>query len=698
MSRVQASSREFAVRCVLAFLVLAVVVAAASPAAWAAAPSFGPQTPVGGSSTFSAGPLAVADVNADGHLDIVFGSLADVDLLLGKGDGTFGATPATFSAPGTIVELIAQDLNGDGMVDIAVTRVATAMNAAISYFPAIGSGFFGAPVNAIMSVAGARNLVGADVTGDGRTDLVAGGYVNNGTPAPVYVVQPSDSTTFATPASIANVPSPYWLAAGDLDGDGRADVATARWVGPSSPCCVDVLKSQVTSPFLTPPVPVATDWAPHSIALGDVNGDGKLDAVTANWPASSASVLIGNGDGTFQSPVNYPVGANPIHVALGDLNGDGFLDAALALSAGAAKGTAILAGRGDGTFADAMLVSGDNIVERVAIADPNEDGRGDLVERGRSAGGTATLGVRLNTTDYPDPAVTTGVAAGVAEDAATLTGTIVSRGLPSRWHFEYGPTDAYGSRTPDVAVAAGPSTPTAAIGSLAPGTEYHYRLVVEGPAFGSSAGADAMLTTLGRPTVALTRVTPAVRWRLGKASGTVTVRGTLSAGANLKLQLLRLQGKQAKLVATLNTLKPGGAFTATIRVPKSVLPGRFRVQATGLSGSRPLVAASRELTVAAPREGIVRRAFGSATAAGSPALRLPRGARHVWAFFHFASIPTRGPVVITWHTPRGRKVITKPRGRVVSTTLSARPLPSGRYSAEARVRGVLVGRTAIRIA
>ena len=345
-----------------------------------------------------------------------------------------------------------------------------------------------------------------------------------------------------------------------------------------------------------------------------------------------------------------------------------------------------------------MLVSGDNIVERVAIADPNEDGRGDLVERGRSAGGTATLGVRLNTTDYPDPAVTTGAAAGVAEDAATLTGTIVSRGLPSRWRFEYGTTDAYGSRTPDVAVAAGPSTPTAAIGGLAPGTEYHYRLVVEGPAFGSSAGADATLTTLGRPTVALTRVTPAVRWRLGKASGTVTVRGTLSAGANLKLQLLRLQGKQAKLVATLNTLKPGGAFTATIRVPKSMLPGRFRVQASGLSGSRPLVAASRELTVAAPREGIVRRAFGSATSAGSPALRLPRGARHVWAFFHFASIPTRGPVVITWHTPRGRKVITKPRGRVVSTTLSARPLPSGRYTAEARVRGVLVARTVIRIA
>ena len=349
-----------------------------------------------------------------------------------------------------------------------------------------------------------------------------------------------------------------------------------------------MLKAQVASPFLTPPVPVATDWAPHSIALGDVNGDGRLDAVTANWPAASASVLVGNGDGTFQSPVNYPVGANPIHVALGDLNGDGFLDAVLALSAGAAKGTAILAGRGDGTFADAMLVSGDNIVERVAIADPNEDGRGDLVERGRSAGGTSTLGVRLNTTDYPDPAVTTGVAAGVAEDAATLTGTIVSRGLPSRWRFEYGRP-----------------TPTARVRRRSPWprgrrrrrrrSEAWHRGRIPLPVGGRRAG----LRLLGgrrchaddprAPVRRADQGTSAVRWRLGKASGTVTVRGTLSAGANLRLQLLRLQGKQAKLVATLNTLKPGGPFTATIRVPKSMLPGRFRVQASGLSGSRPLV-------------------------------------------------------------------------------------------------------------
>ena len=102
--------------------------------------------------------------------------------------------------------------------------------------------------------------------------------------------------------------------------------------------------------------------------------------------------------------------------------------------------------------------------------------------------------------------------------------------------------------------------------------------------------------------------------------------------------------------------------------------------------------------MAAPREGIVRRAFGSATAAGSPALRLPRGARHVWAFFplrvHPDARPRRHHVA---HAARAEGH-HQPRGRVVSTTLSARPLPSGRYSAEARVRGVLVGRTAIRIA
>jgi hypothetical protein len=70
----------------------------------------------------------------------------------------------------------------------------------------------------------------------------------------------------------------------------------------------------------------------------------------------------------------------------------------------------------------------------------------------------------------------------------------------------------------------------------------------------------------------------------------------------------------------------------------------------------------------------------------------------VWAFFVFASIPKRGPVIVTWRTPGGRKLITKPRARIVSSTLSSRvALPAGRYTAEARVRGVLVARTAIRI-
>jgi hypothetical protein len=684
------------VRRAVVFLVL-LVVASATPAALAAAPSFGPQTAVGGASVLTAGPLAVADFNGDGHLDLVYGVGADVDLLLGKGDGTFSGTPGFFSAPSPIIELLAQDLSGDGLVDIAVTRGVTMGNAAVSYFAGIGSGLFGAPVNAVLGVTGARNLVGADVTGDGRTDLVVGGYTGNGGSAPIYVLQPSDTATFATPAASANVPSPYWIAAGDLNGDGRADVASARWVGPSAACCIDVLTATPTSPFLLPPVPWTTDWAPHSIALGDVNGDGKLDAMTANWPASSASVLIGNGDGTFQAPVNYPVGQNPLQAAVGDVNGDGFVDGVLALSQDPAHATSILAGRGDGTFADALLVTGDTVVERAALGDLNEDGRLDLVERGRAAGGQATLTVRLNTTDYPDPAVTTGAASAIAEDAATVAGTIVSKGLPARWHFEYGTTAAYGARTPDVVVPAGPSTPSAVIGGLAPGTTYHYRLVVEGPAFGAAAGADATLTTQGRPTVTLSRASASVRWRLGRARGTVTVRGALSAAANLKLQLLRVRGSKAKAIATITTLKAAGAFSASIRVPGSVLPGRYRIAASGLSGDRPLVPTARELGIAAPAEGIVRRAFASGTSGGSPTLRLPPRSRHVWAYFVFASIPKRGPVVITWHTPRGTKVVTKPRRRVVSSNLSARSLPSGRYSAEARVRGVLVGRTAIRV-
>src|SRR3982750_3886097 len=87
---------------------------------------------------------------------------------------------------------------------------------------------------------------------------------------------------------------------------------------------------------------------PFSVAAGDFNGDGKLDLATANNNANTVSILLGNGDGTFGANTDFNVGNRPRSVAVGDFNLDGKLD--LAVANGSSNTVSILLGNGDGTF------------------------------------------------------------------------------------------------------------------------------------------------------------------------------------------------------------------------------------------------------------------------------------------------------------------------------------------------------------
>lgn len=116
------------------------------------------------------------------------------------------------------------------------------------------------------------------------------------------------------------------------------------------------------------------------IASGDFNGDGKPDLVTSNRGENSASVFIGNGDGTFQSPVSYQVGANPEGVAVGDLNGDKKLDFVVVNEF---VSTSIFLGNGDGTFREIGLYPHGGVF--AALADVNGDQKLDLVTESGTA-------------------------------------------------------------------------------------------------------------------------------------------------------------------------------------------------------------------------------------------------------------------------------------------------------------------------
>src|SRR5262249_33289001 len=135
---------------------------------------------------------------------------------------------------------------------------------------------------------------------------------------------------------------------------------------------------------------------PVSVAVGDFNADGKLDLVTANRNEGTVSVLLGNGDGTFQAPapVPTPVGNAPLSVAVGDFNRDTLPDLAVANSGG--NNISILLNTGNGVFGTAVVVGTDTAPNQVIVTDVNLDGKMDLVSTNPSSN---AVSVRLGNGD-----------------------------------------------------------------------------------------------------------------------------------------------------------------------------------------------------------------------------------------------------------------------------------------------------------
>lgn len=126
---------------------------------------------------------------------------------------------------------------------------------------------------------------------------------------------------------------------------------------------------------------------PGGIAVGDFNGDGKPDIAVANTGSNTVSILLGNGDGTFQAAMNFVAGNSPSTIAVGDFNGNGRLDLALLQpSANGLPGSvSILLGNGDGTFQSPRVQSVGLNALQMAVADFNLDKKPDLMVTGSSS-------------------------------------------------------------------------------------------------------------------------------------------------------------------------------------------------------------------------------------------------------------------------------------------------------------------------
>ena len=267
---------------------------------------------------------------------------------------------------GFLDSLAIGDFNGDGKADLAMTD-ANGLN--VSILLSNGDGTFKPPVS---YPAGNPNaVVTADFNGDGKLDLAVADNNGPNTNGAVAILLGNGDGTFKAAVNYSAGLDPNAIAVGDFNGDGKLDVVVANSDGAD----ISVLLGDGDGTF-QPATSYSTGSgsSPLSVAVGDFNRDGKLDLVVGQFNA--LSVFLGNGDGTFQPAVNYNGGGEPISVAVGDFNRDGRLDLAVTDIGGGQ--VLVLLGNGDGTFQNPVSYSTPGDPAWVAPADLNGDGKLDL--------------------------------------------------------------------------------------------------------------------------------------------------------------------------------------------------------------------------------------------------------------------------------------------------------------------------------
>jgi len=378
--------------------------------------------------------VAVADVNGDGIWDLLVASAGGnaVSLFLGKGDGTFATSKcsvsgglcttglgptalatgnftgkakevdlvvvnsaantisvmlgngASFNAPKTYnvgtnpTSVAIADVNGDNLPDIVVTNGG---NNTVTVLLGNGTGGFTLKSSPATDATPVSVAV-ADFNGDKVPDLAVANSVGN----TVDILLGNGDGTFQPATALNAGASPQTVAVADFNGDGNNDLLVADGAGNN----VTVLLGTGNGSFL-PGVQYASGAKTVSAIAADMNGDHKFDIVVANADLvpGQVTILYGNGDGTFQSGINYTVGSNPQGIVTADFNCDGKPD--LAVANAGSNNVQLLWGNGNGTFTPGPLLSTDLHPVAIVTADFNQDGVPDLAVVNSTSGDVTVL-------------------------------------------------------------------------------------------------------------------------------------------------------------------------------------------------------------------------------------------------------------------------------------------------------------------
>ncbi|WP_421577752.1 beta strand repeat-containing protein [Shinella sp. M31] len=411
--------------------------------------------------------VTIADVNGDGKLDALTGNYNTVSVLLGDGTGHFTSS-TTVSVERDPKSIAVADINGDGKLDLITANSFSSsvsvrwgdgnggfsggMDIGVGYQPEtlkvadvnkdgkmdiIVTNFYGRSVTVLLGgektfatgISASTDQTGTLKIGDtitftlstelpvtvtGVPDLllnngghaVYAGLDDDGRPTFVYTVADGDDDTsdlsvagvdttngtvdgraaelsFATPTYFYMRTSATSLSTVDVNGDGKLDILTASFFGSS----VSVRLGDGAGGFSSP-THIAVGSSLRSAVVADVNGDGKLDILGADFNSSSVLVRLNDGSGGFLAATSVQVGYGPFSITVADVNGDGKLDI---LTPNYDYTISVRLGDGTGNFSGSTAVAIGTAVN-ICVADVNGDGKLDILAPNME---TDTISVRL---------------------------------------------------------------------------------------------------------------------------------------------------------------------------------------------------------------------------------------------------------------------------------------------------------------
>ena len=389
--------------------------------------------------------IAIGDIDGDGKPDLVVTNSSSNTVSVYRNISDSGSittssfdTPVNFTTGSSPQGVALGDIDGDGKLDLVVTNyysntVSVFRNTSISGF--ITTSSFATNVD-FTTGSYPQDVALGDIDGDGKTDLVVTNYGSN-TVSVYRNTSTSGSITtssFATPVDFTTGYNPYSVAIGDIDGDGKPDLAVTNY----SDNTVSIYRNtstpgSITTSSLATSINFTTGTNPYSVAIGDIDGDGKPDLAVTNAGSNTVSVYRNTSTSgsittsSFSTNVDFTTGSYPTYLALGDIDGDGKPDLVVTNSdintLSVYRNTSTSGSITPGSFSTKVDFTTGSSPYGVALGDIDGDSKPDLVIADLNSNTISVLKNTILTVILPPFITSFTPTSGPSGTTVTITGT-----------------------------------------------------------------------------------------------------------------------------------------------------------------------------------------------------------------------------------------------------------------------------------